>query len=227
MRRADRLFSLILLLGGSKRVTTAAQIARSLEVSERTVYRDIADLMASGVPVDGQAGVGYRLRPGYQLPPLMFTETEIEALALGAEMVQAHGDAALAAAAGQALAKVRQVVLPSLQRRIDSNALLAPDFVMRQCERETLGELRAAINATRKVWLRYLDAEANASERVVWPLGLIYWGQTWTLGAWCELRRAYRTFRIDRVDTLSALAARFDAKNGGLLDEYVRSQRGE
>ena len=104
---------------------------------------------------------------------------------------------------------------------------MTPDFVMRQSERDTLGHFRTAINATRKVWLRYRNAEAHASERVVWPLGLIYWGQSWTLGAWCELRQDYRTFRIDRIDTLSALDARFDAKNGGLLDEYVRSQRGE
>ena len=205
MRRADRLFQLVQLLR-RRRAVTAAELARSLEVSERTVYRDVRDLSISGVPIEGEAGVGYRLKPGFDLPPLMFTAEELQALRLGAQIVEAWADERLAGAAATALSRIEGVLPEKLRAALDRPVLFAPGFLAPDGAKRWMPELRAAMEARRKVRIGYRkEGEEGASERVIEPLGLYYWGRVWTLGAWCELRQGFRTFRVDRIVALEAL----------------------
>lgn len=226
MRRADRLFNLVLLLN-RRRAVTARELAQALEVSERTVYRDIADLSLSGVPVLGEAGVGYLMREGYQLPPLMFDADELAALALGARMVQGWCDNALGQAAERALLKIEAVLPKPLKRSLAAQSLLVPDFHVPPAMVEPLALLRRAITEQRKLRLAYTRADGEASERTLWPLGLFFWGQSWTLGAWCELRGAYRCFRPDRMANIVLLDEVFDGRNGALLEAYIRVASGQ
>lgn len=219
MRRADRLFQIVLLLG-RRRAVTARELAEALQVSERTIYRDIADLSLAGVPVSGEAGVGYLMRGNYQLPPLMFDAEELAALALGGRMVQGWADAGLGRAAERALLKIEAVLPAALKTRMQHEALLVPDFHIPAAMVAPLGVLRAAIGATCKVTFDYIRADGTDSQRTVWPLGLFFWGETWTLGAWCELREAYRSFRLDRMHRLHRLNDTFPAQ--GLLEDYIR-----
>ena len=206
MRRADRLFQLVQLLR-RRRTTTAAELARSLEVSERTVYRDVQDLSLSGVPIEGEAGVGYRLKPGFDLPPLMFTAEELQALRLGAQIVQGWADDALANAATSALGRIESVLPEKLRQESNRQFLFAPSFAITKETKAWMRELRAAMAARHKVTISYRKAEEDATEsiRTVEPLGLFFWGKTWTLGAWCELRQGFRTFRLDRISSLTIL----------------------
>ncbi|RTL54953.1 MAG: YafY family transcriptional regulator [Rhodocyclaceae bacterium] len=220
MRRADRLFRIVLLLGRGK-VVTARELAESLEVSERTVYRDIADLAVSGVPVEGAAGVGYLLRSGYHLPPLMFDQEELQALVMGIRMVQGWADNALGQAAETALAKIETVLPGALRQATANSGIVVPDFHVPQAMVEPLEDLRRAIVAGRKVRLGYRRADGTTSARTVLPLSLFYWGQVWTLGAWCELRGDYRSFRPDRMDEVELLEASFQADQARLLKGYL------
>jgi len=226
MRRADRLFQIVLLLGRG-RVVTARQMAEELEVSERTVYRDITDLMAAGTPIDGEAGVGYRMRPGYQVPPLMFDGEELEALALGASMVRAWADTELARAAGRVLAKVDAVLPDRLRGRWDKETLLAPDFFVSPQTVTGMPQLRKAIDQRLMAHLAYEREDGEPSERVVWPLGLVFWGTKWTLGAWCELRGDFRTFRLDRIRSLELLPSQFPDMAGRRFKDYIAHASGE
>lgn len=226
MRRADRLFSLVQALR-RRPVVTAATLARELEVSERTVYRDIRDLVGQGVPIDGEAGVGYTLRKGYDLPPLMFTEPEIEALVLGARVVESWGDPELGRAAREALARVEAALPGKLKQRADQTPLFAPGFHVRPRVAEHMSTLRAAIETRNRAFLSYRDAAGDASERTVRPLGLFFWGQTWTLGAWCELREDFRTFRLDRVEHLDILRDHFVEEPGKTLGDLFAAVRDE
>lgn len=219
MRRADRLFRLLLELRRG-RVVTARQLAERLEVSERTVYRDVADLSASGVPIQGEAGVGYRLS-GFDLPPLMFDREEIEALVLGARVVEGWGDKRLAAAAREAIAKIEAALPPSHGRLIEESRLYVPIHGERPVEHLPLGELRQAIHQRRKVFVRYRDEKGNASERQLRPLALAFYPPTWLLSAWCELRRDFRTFRLDRCDELELRAEIFAQEPGKTLADYL------
>jgi predicted DNA-binding transcriptional regulator YafY len=216
VRRADRLFSLIQELR-RRPVTTAASLARELEVSERTIYRDIRDLVISGVPIDGEAGVGYTLRRGFELPPLMFTQAEIEALVLGARMVQSWGDAGLAKSAAQALARVEAILPDPLKAKLAGTPLHAPGFHIRPQVVAALGELRSAIDEGRKMRLDYSDASSARTERTVRPLGLFFWGYGWSLSAWCELRTGFRSFRLDRMNGWTTLDERFVPEPGKTL----------
>jgi predicted DNA-binding transcriptional regulator YafY len=220
MRRADRLFQIILLLGRG-RVLTAQHMAGELEVSERTVYRDVADLIGSGAPIDGEAGVGYRLRPGYQVPPLMFDREELEALALGAGMVRAWADEELAHAAGRVLAKVDAVLPDRLRGRWDKETLLAPDFFVPPETVTGMPQLRKAIDQRLLAHVAYRREDGETSERVIWPLGLAFWGTKWTLGAWCELRGDFRTFRLDRIQSLDLLPSQFPDMPGRRFKDYI------
>lgn len=228
MRKADRLFQIILLLR-HERLVTAAMLAEQLEVSERTIYRDIADLIQSGTPIDGEAGVGYRLRRGYQVPPLMFSEDEIAALVVGAKLATAWGDPALGQSARQALARIEAVLPKTLAQRVDSlgRRILAPDFHLPPERREPLAELREGLESSRKVHIHYRRADGAASERTLWPLGLVFWGHCWTLGAWCELRNEFRTFRVDRIDAVEVLPESFDDRHGHWWEEYLRRARSQ
>jgi len=221
LRPADRLFQIVLELGRG-RVLTAKFLADMLEVSERTIYRDIADLMASGVPVDGEAGVGYRLHRGYQVPPMMFDQDELQALLFGAGVAKRWGDSDMAAAADRILNKVDAVLPERLRGELNSNALVVPTVAGNQSEQTTaqLGSVRDAINGRKRFSMSYLDANGGATERVVWPLTLLYWGFSWTLGAWCELRNDFRSFRIDRIGEAEALLGQFPDESGKRLADY-------
>lgn len=219
MRRADRLFDLLQLLR-RRRVLTAEQLAEALEVSVRTVYRDVADLAASGVPIEGEAGVGYRLPRGFDLPPLMFTAAEIEALVLGARMVESWGDDGLAKAARGALARIEAALPDRLRPVLDRVSLFAPRFHVPAALAPRLATLRAAIATSTVVDLAYRDRAGEPTHRAVWPLGLFYWGHAWTLGAYCELRDGFRNFRLDRVTSVTPTERVFPPTPGRTLTDF-------
>ncbi|MBN9696051.1 MAG: YafY family transcriptional regulator [Zoogloea sp.] len=224
MRRADRLFQIVLLLDRGRAVT-ARELAEALQVSERTIYRDVADLGRSGVPISGEAGVGYLMRPGYRLPPLMFDAEELAALALGSRMVRSWADPALGRAAERALVRIESVLPQALRQDPARDALLVPGFHVPEAMRAPMAALRASIAAHRKVRLAYTRADGLASQRVIHPLGLVFWGETWTLGAWCELRGGFRSFRLDRIAGLTPLDEAFDGT--GMLVRYLASVQQE
>lgn len=219
MRPADRLFQIVLLLGRG-RVLTAKTIAQRLEVSERTIYRDIQDLALSGVPIEGEAGVGYCLRRGYQMPPLMFDEQELQALVFGADVAKSWGDVAMGQAADRILAKIDAVLPERLRPQLHSQRLVVPDVRMSETATRMLGDVRDAINTRTRMFLEYHDAGRETSERIVWPLTLAYWGRSWTLGAWCELRQDFRSFRIDRISVARALRSTFPDEPGRRIEDY-------
>ena len=208
-------------------MVTAAVLARELEVSERTVYRDIRDLVSSGVPIEGEAGVGYTLRRGFDLPPLMFTEQEIEALVLGARVVSSWGDAGLAKAAASALARVEAALPERLKPRLEQTPLFAPGFHVRQSLFSPLAEIRTAIDEHRKIRLHYTDAEGDQTDRVVRPLGLFFWGAWWSVEAWCELRNDFRSFRLDRIRALKVLDDLFAPEPGKSLEDFFAAMEAE
>lgn len=225
MRRADRLFQIVQLLRG-RRVVTAAELARELEVSPRTVYRDVQDLIASGVPIEGEAGLGYVLPRGFDLPPLMFDEDEIEALVLGARMVEAWGDPALAKRARSVLSKVETVLPERLKPRLAEVALFAPVDVPPEHALK-LEPLRRGVNEKRKVRLAYVDASGRTTRRVIRPLCMTFWGTTWLASGWCELRRDFRSFRPDRMAEVELLEATFQDEAGKDLATFLVRVRGE
>ncbi|WP_437686215.1 helix-turn-helix transcriptional regulator [Sorangium sp. So ce176] len=226
MRRADRLFQIVQLLR-RRRVTTAARLAEELEVSERTIYRDVRDLIASGVPIEGEAGVGYALPRGFDLPPLMFQEDEIEALVLGARMVGSWSDPALVRAAGRALARIEAALPDRLRPRVAASALFAPSFHIPEGATAHLAALRAAVSERRKIRFGYARADGARSTRTALPLGLFFMGTGWSLAAWCELRGAFRGFRLDRMNDLETLGARFEETAGRTLRDYFLSREAE
>ena len=221
MRRADRLFQIVQLLRRRRRATRAADIARQLGISERTVYRDIRDLVLAGTPIDGEAGVGYRLRPGYDLPPLMFDREEIQALVLGARIVRQFGDPALARASDAILNKVASILPNDLAPLLEDTRLFVPGIVSANESATALGTARGALIERRKLRLRYADAQGAGSERTVRPLGIFFWGRTWTLAAWCELRTDFRNFRLDRVSDASPLDETFADEPGRTLRDML------
>lgn len=223
MRRADRLFQLIQLMR-RRNVATAAWLAQELEVSERTIYRDVRDLVLSGVPIEGEAGVGYILRRGFDLPPLMFTESELEAMVLGARVVTSWGDAPLARAAADALARVESVLPDRLKQKLEQTPLYAPGFHVQPWMAGSLSTLRQAIDDHRKVHLDYFNAQGEQTERTVRPLGLFFWGDRWSLTGWCEMRDDFRSFRLDRMRTVTPIRDRFHDEPGRTLEDYFARQ---
>ncbi len=226
MRRADRLFQIVQMLRRRK-VVTAQRMANELQVSERTIYRDIQDLVLSGVPIDGEAGVGYLLRGEYDLPPLMFNSDELQALVLGARMVRGWADPALHRAAGSALDKIEHVLPDHLKPALETQALLVPDFHISPVIAANMAPLREAIDAQQKVSFDYAKADHTPSHRTVRPLTLVFWGSTWTLGAWCELRKDFRTFRIDRMKMIDVTKDEFEQEPGKSLADFLRRVDGE
>ncbi|CAN7328119.1 helix-turn-helix transcriptional regulator [Variovorax paradoxus] len=221
MRRADRLFQLVQIIRG-RRLTTAAFLAQRLEVSERTVYRDVADLQHQGVPIEGEAGVGYRLGAGFELPPLMFTQDEASALVAAARLAQSWVDPALARDIETGLGKILSVLPPAARVSAEALALYAPALGLGDALRTRLQTLREAVQARQKLRLHYRDVSGDASERIVRPLGCFYWGKVWTLSTWCELRDDFRGFRIDRMDAVDVLPERFRDEAGKTLADMLR-----
>ncbi len=221
MRRAERLFQLVQLIRG-RRLSTAAWLAQRLEISERTVYRDVADLMAQGMPIDGEAGVGYRMRSGFDLPPLMFSADEARALAAAVRLAQPRLDLALARDAEAALSKIL-AVLPAVARAAaESLALYAPPFGPDEATRRRLETLRVATEAQHRLRIVYVDLKDKRSERVLRPLGCFFWSSVWTLAAWCEAREGFRNFRVDRIVELQLLDERFRDEPGKTLADFFR-----
>jgi predicted DNA-binding transcriptional regulator YafY len=224
MRRADRLFHIVQLIRG-RRLTTAAFLAQRLEVSQRSVYRDVADLQHQGVPIEGEAGLGYRLGAGFELPPLMFTQEEAKSLVAAVRLAQAWLDPALAAEAQTALGKILSVLPASVRTAAEGLALYAPAASLSAVSPQTLQTLqiaREAVHARRKLQLGYRDLSGNVSQRVVRPLGCFFWGKVWTLAAWCESRQAFRSFRMDRMEQMALLPDRFRDEPDKSLAQLLR-----
>ncbi len=223
MRRADRLFRIVQYLRG-RRLTTALQLANWLQVSERTIYRDIRDLATTGTPIEGEAGVGYRLRGGMDLPPMQFELEEIEAIVLGARMVEAWSGPQLGAAAASALAKIASALPPERRRWIDESRAYVPQMHIPKQIGERFEKLRAAIREQRVIDFVYADEKKALTHRSVRPLSLYFWGEHWTLGAWCELRNDFRSFRIDRLLRLNVSDRKYLDETGKRLTDFLRAQ---
>lgn len=223
MRRADRLFRIVQYLRGG-RLTTAAALAGRLEVSERTIYRDIADLQASGVPIEGAAGVGYVMRAGYDIPPLMFTEAEVAALVAGARFVRAWGGADMAEAAEEALVKIAAVLPEAARARAEAVEVHAIGTEMTDALRARLDRIDRAVLGREVLRIAYTAEGGQATRRDIRPLGLWFWGKVWTLIAWCELRRDFRMFRLDRMGAVEAAGRRFRPERGRTLADFYRRE---
>jgi predicted DNA-binding transcriptional regulator YafY len=221
MSRAERLLELMQVLRRRREPASGSALAQELGISLRTLYRDIASLQAQGAAIEGEAGVGYVLRPGFTLPPLMLSEEEIEALVLGSRWVARHTDPELAAAARNALAKIHAVLPPALRHELESNALMVPGATAPGPD-ALLASIRLAIRRERKLRLAYKDAAGQASERVVWPFALGFFEQTRMVAAWCERRLDYRHFRVDRIGALQLLEDRYPRHRQEMLKEWRR-----
>jgi predicted DNA-binding transcriptional regulator YafY len=223
MRRADRLFLLINALRGRRSAITAQQLAHALQVSLRTVYRDVADLQLSGVPIEGEAGVGYVLRKGADIPPLMFTVEELEALVVGTRFVRAFGGERLGRGATTALLKIEAVLPEQLRERSRRTRIFAPQLDNRIESSGLIDALHAAIEQAQVLRLDYRDGNGEVTSREVEPLALAFWGGTWTLGAWCRLRQDFRSFRPDRIVAHAVTGEVFVEDPARNLDAYLRS----
>jgi predicted DNA-binding transcriptional regulator YafY len=223
MRRADRLFQIIQILRRSKRPVTASALAAELETSKRSVYRDMAALIGQRVPIRGEAGFGYVLEKGFDLPPLMLTSDEVEAAVLGAQWVAGHGDAALARAARDLIAKIAVIVPDNVRPLIADAAARTPPGWNIPPDGLDVAQARAWIRSGRKVALRYRDSEDRMSDRVIWPIAVGYHDAVRMLIGWCEMRRDFRSFRIDRVLSASFLEQRYPARPSVLRAKWLES----
>ena len=213
----------------SGRLVTAAELSEHLEVSQRTIYRDIADLQTSGIPIDGEAGVGYVLKSGFDLPPLMFNRDEVVSLIAGARLIQAWGGAAMARAALQALEKIESVLPDPIReqtQQVEIHAIAAGTGITPDV-RQRIDELEQAIQSRQRLELKYSDAKGDESDRVVWPLGLWFWGKVWTLVAWCELRNGFRMFRLDRIGEMLAQESQYPIDPSRSLQQFYKEMEAE
>lgn len=222
-RKSDRLFQIVNMLQGRRTALTAARIAERLEITPRTVYRDIQDLMMSGVPIVGEAGVGYMLDRRYHLPPIMFDDEEIECLVLGMAMVACWTDRDTAGVARRALAKLRGTMGAAQREALASVALFAPQSAAKPPWNIDFSDIRRSIRDAVKVHLAYADETGARTERVVRPLALAFFGPVWVMSGWCELREDFRNFRLDRIDNLSVLETRFANEPGKTLRDYLQT----
>lgn len=220
MRRADRLFLIVNALRG-RRARPARRLAADLGVSLRTIYRDVADLQLAGMPIEGEAGVGYTLRQGSDVPPLMFTRAELEALVVGVRFAQAFAGDQLARSAAQALTKVEAVLPPDLRQRTERSRIVAPRGARHALVRARVDLLHAAIDGRHPVRCDYARADGARAQRVVEPLCLAFWGHVWTLGAWCRLRAGFRSFRLDRMQAVEPLAEVCEPDPERSLERYL------
>jgi len=225
MSRAVRLLNLIQILRRHRRPVSGRQLADELGISLRTLYRDIAALQAQGAHIDGAAGLGYLLRPGFMLPPLMFSDEEIEALVLGSRWVARHGDAALATAADNALARIAAVLPPDLRDDLESTTLLVGPGPARPPAGADIARLRQAIRDERMVEIVYRDGGSRESRRRIWPFALGFFEEARVVAAWCELRQGFRHFRTDRIAALTPLAKRYPRRRASLLRAW-RAENG-
>jgi predicted DNA-binding transcriptional regulator YafY len=220
MRPADRLFRLVQLIRG-RRLSTAAFLAQRLEVSLRTVYRDVAQLQHQGVPIEGEAGVGYRLGSGFELPPLMFTQEEASAMVASLRMAQVWLDPKLSLAAEASLSKILSILPMAARAAAESSPLYVPTIKLDALTQQNLQTLREAAQKRLKVTLNYRDLTDKTSRRVVRPLGCFFWGKVWTLGAWCETRKDFRSFRLDRMQKIIVSEDTFSLEAGKGLADFL------
>ncbi len=227
MRKADRLFEIIQILRRSKKPVTADAMAAELETSKRSVYRDISALLAQRVPIRGEAGIGYVLDKGLDMPPLMLTTDEIEAAVLGAQWVINRGDPQLSKAARDLLAKIEASIPERLRPFIDDPAHRVAPACDRAKDVIDLGVVRGAINGARKMRLEYRDVEGRATERVIWPILLGYYETTRIICAWCETRRDFRSFRSDRIVSAVVLEERYPERPAALRVKWRKAMEAE
>ncbi|KTD61158.1 helix-turn-helix transcriptional regulator [Legionella spiritensis] len=220
MSRTERLLDLIQILRRHRYPVSGASLAQELGVSLRTVYRDIALLQAQGADIEGEAGIGYVLRPGFLLPPLMFSEDEIESIVLGARWVADRTDSQLRHAAQNALAKIAAVLPAELRNQLESSGLLIPPGQVAKSNDMDLVAIRKAVRLEQKLHLNYLDLKDNQSRRIIWPLALGFFDQVRILVAWCELRQDFRHFRTDRIIELRKLDTRYPKRRQTLLKQW-------
>src|SRR5438132_6578054 len=221
MRRADRLFNIVQTLRGATRPLTAAALAEKLEVTVRTIYRDIAALQASRVPIEGAPGLGYVLRRGFDLPPLKFTSDEIDAIAVGARHVRRLRDPKLQQAAESVLAKVTAIVPETLQPYLRAPPFFVSEGSAPPLTGADLADIRSAIHQARKMSIAYRDEKGRRTERTIWPIAMAYYVDVTLVGAWCELRNDFRHFRVDRILASDVLDERFSADSGRLTAEWL------
>jgi predicted DNA-binding transcriptional regulator YafY len=226
MDKTERLFAVMDALRRHRRPITASALAEEQGVSVRTLYRDIQTLIGLGAPIDGEAGVGYMLRPGFFLPPLMFSAEELEALVLGARWVQGRPDAGLAGAAKNALAKIATASPDDLRDRLDTSGLWAAQQSWSADKEPLLGVVREAMRSEKTLHIQYVDESGNATERPIWPITLAYYEEKQVVGAWCVLRQAFRNFRIDRVRGATPGPEPFGKRRVILMKEWEAIWRG-
>jgi predicted DNA-binding transcriptional regulator YafY len=227
MRRADRLLRIIQLLRRHRRPVTGARMAQELEVSLRTLYRDIADLVTDGVPIRGEAGVGYVLGEGYDLPPLMFKADELEAIMLGLSWVKRRGDLSLQRAAEDVVAKVAAVLPEAMRNSLFDAPLLTPPSFGLVDESIDVGEIRSAIRVQQKLGITYQDEKGGATQRVIWPIAISYFDLQRLVVAWCELRQGFRHFRTDRIVQLRVLDDKYREPRLKLLARWKQEREAE
>lgn len=225
MRRADRLFRIVEYLKARRFAAKAADLANELEVSTRTIYRDMADLQISGVPITGEAGVGYMLSGDHVVKPLMFNTEEVDALMLGVQMVKSWGDKALAKSAGQAIDKITSSLPDSLRQEVENTFLFSKTSEAKLPLQIDFTTLRRAIRSKNKLQMTYTDLKEERSERCIRPLCLIFFSPVWLLLGWCEKRHDFRSFRLDRISHLQVLDLKYQDEAGKRLSDY-RLQNG-
>lgn len=223
MRRADRLFQIIQVLRRTQKPLTADAIAAELETSKRTIYRDIATLMGQRVPIRGEAGMGYILESGFDMPPLMLTPDEIEAAVLGAQWVMGHADPALATAAKDLIAKIADTVPERLRPFVLEPASRARPVFRGATDALDMVQMRAHIHAGKKVRLCYRDESGRDSERIIWPIAVGYLEAVRLLAAWCELRSDFRSFRTDRAVTAEYLDEKYPERREVLRSRWRKT----
>lgn len=224
MSRAQRLLDLIQILRSHRFPITGARLAAELDISLRTLYRDIGTLQAQGANIVGEPGLGYLLRPGFMLPPLMFSEEEIEALVLGSRWVARRGDERLSDAARCALAKISAVLPDALRNTLDDSALLVGPESSPHIRNKELSLIRQSIRTEHKLKIHYQDVKGVESTRIIWPFGLGYFEHTRVLVAWCEIRQAFRHFRTERIAELEMLKERYPRRRQVLLKEWRETE---
>ncbi len=225
MRRADRLFEIIQILRQAGKPITAATLAETLEVNIRTIYRDIAALQATRVPIDGEAGIGYIMRRGYDLAPLMFDVEEIEAITVGLGLLSRTGDAGLQSAAQRASAKIAEILPTERRQETDGGHLAVSTWGAAKPNAVDLSAIRRSLRESKVLSLSYLDEEGKATAREILPLALIYYVQVVVLAGWCRLRRDFRHFRVDRIQSLDETGEGFERDAGSLRQAWEDSKR--
>lgn len=222
MSRSARLLQLIDLLRRARLPQAGPVLARQLDVSLRTLYRDIATLREQGAAIAGDPGVGYEMRPGFLLPPLMFTPDELEALLLGARWASRQADPELAHAATAALDRIRSALPLELRIEVDTSGLLVPPICHESVTEPWQTALRLAIRRQHRVLLHYTDEKGQPTERQIWPFAMAFFDQRRILAAWCELRQDFRHFRADRVRSVTDLQERYPDHRSGLIERWSR-----